>query len=81
MIMVTPLVFTSMWTFSPQWVGRCKISQGASRWPCTFRVNDPSPNRDVGKLLLPHIWDEVLHHTPALHLTLGVWLTMSHTPI
>ena len=33
-----------------------------------IRVNDPSPNRNIGKYQLPHIWDEVLINTPDVHL-------------
>ena len=33
-----------------------------------IRVNDPSLNRIIGKFQLPHIWDEVILHTPDLHL-------------
>ena len=28
-----------------------------------IRVNNPSPNRNIGKYHLPHIWDEVLFNT------------------
>ena len=33
-----------------------------------IRVNDPSLNRNIGKLQLPHIWDEVLVKSPTLKL-------------
>ena len=33
-----------------------------------IRVNDPSLNRNIGKLQLPHIWDEVLVKPPELKL-------------
>ena len=33
-----------------------------------IRVNDPSLNRNIGKYLLPHIWNEVLHKTAELKL-------------
>ena len=36
--------------------------------PMFIRVNDPSLNRNLGKIQLPHIWYEVLHETPVLHL-------------
>ena len=31
-------------------------------------INDPSLNRNIGKYLLPHIWDEVLVKSPELKL-------------
>ena len=31
-------------------------------------VNDPSLNRNLGKYLLPHIWDSILQDAPALQL-------------
>ena len=31
-----------------------------------IRVNDPSFNRNIGNYQLPHIWDEVLIHSPGL---------------
>ena len=33
-----------------------------------IKVNDPSLNRNLGKFQLPHVWDQVLKDTPALHL-------------
>ena len=33
-----------------------------------IRVNDKFLNGNIGKFLLPHIWDEVLFNTPALNL-------------
>ena len=33
-----------------------------------IRVNNPSPNRNIGKYHLPHIWDEVLLNTSELKL-------------
>ena len=40
-----------------------------------IRVNDPSPNRNIGKYHLPHIWDEGLHKTSELNLKkLTQWL-------
>ena len=33
-----------------------------------IRVNDPSLNRNIGKIHLPYIWDEVFHKTPELQL-------------
>ena len=33
-----------------------------------IRVNDPSPNRNIGKFQLPHIWNEVLVKSPELKL-------------
>ena len=33
-----------------------------------IRVNDPSPNRNIGKYQLPHIWDEVLVKSPEMQL-------------
>ena len=33
-----------------------------------IRVNGPSLNRNLGKLQLPHVWDQVLKDTPSLHL-------------
>ena len=33
-----------------------------------IRVNNPSPNRNVGKYHLPHIWDEVLFNTSELKM-------------
>ena len=34
-----------------------------------IKANDPSLNRNVGKYLLPHIWDEVLFDIPELKIT------------
>ena len=31
-------------------------------------VNDPSPNRNIGKYQLPHIWDEMLVKSQELKL-------------
>ena len=33
-----------------------------------IRVNDPSLNRNLGKFLLPQVWDQVLKDTPSLQL-------------
>ena len=33
-----------------------------------IRVNDPSPNRNIDKYHLPHVWDEVLHKTSEINL-------------
>ena len=33
-----------------------------------IHVNDPSLNRNLGKYQLPHIWDNILHDTPALQV-------------
>ena len=33
-----------------------------------IRVNNPTLNRNIGKLNLPHIWDRVLLNTPGLKL-------------
>ena len=33
-----------------------------------IRVNNPSLNKNIGKYLLPHIWDEVLFNSPELKL-------------
>ena len=33
-----------------------------------IRVNDLSLNRNLGKLQLPHVWDQILQDTPTLHL-------------
>ena len=33
-----------------------------------IKVNDPSLNRNLGKFLLPQIWDQVLKDTPSLQL-------------
>ena len=35
-----------------------------------IRVNIPSPNRNIGKYHLPHIWDEVLHNTSELKISI-----------
>ena len=32
------------------------------------RVNGPSPNRNIGKCCIPHIWNEVLLNTSQLKL-------------
>ena len=33
-----------------------------------IRVNNPAPNRTIGKYDLPHIWDGVLRKTPELQV-------------
>ena len=33
-----------------------------------IKVNDPSLNRNLGKFLLPQVWDQVLKDTPSLQL-------------
>ena len=33
-----------------------------------IRVNNPSPNRNIGKYHLPHIWNEVLLNIPELKI-------------
>ena len=33
-----------------------------------IKVNDPSLNRNLGKFLLPPVWDQVLKDTPSLQL-------------
>ena len=34
-----------------------------------IRVNGPSPNKNIGKFHLPHLWDEVLNNSRELKLT------------
>ena len=33
-----------------------------------IRVNNPTLNKNIGKVYLPHIWDKVLLNTPSLTL-------------
>ena len=33
-----------------------------------IKVNDPSHNKNLGKFLLPQVWDQVLKDTPSLQL-------------
>ena len=33
-----------------------------------IRVNNPTPNRNIGKFNLSHIWDRILFNTPGLKL-------------
>ena len=53
---------------SALWGGRIKTLIRAIKEAIYIRVNNPSPNNNIGKYHLPHIWDEVLMNIIELKL-------------
>ena len=45
-----------------------------------IHVNDPSPNRNLGKYQLPHIWNEVSQNTTSLQLNYQHYHLPPHGP-